>query len=281
MSEKIENTRLSQLTLGKSTDYADSYAPELLQAVPRSFNRQELGLNDEQPFYGCDVWHAYELSWLNDRGKPQVALARLIVPVESPNIVESKSLKLYFNSFNQTKISSQQSLEEMMLNDISQTVGSPIKIEIISPSANDFLKPVSLTGDCIDDLDIDINDYSPNPELLKLEKASQYVTESLHSHLLKSNCLITNQPDWASVVIAYEGKQVDRESLLQYLVAFRQHNEFHEHCVERIFMDILRQCQPKTLSVHAMYTRRGGIDINPFRTTENEFEVPFSRVNRQ
>lgn len=281
MNDETKNAVLSQLALGKKTDYRDSYTPELLQAVPRSLNRQELGVEYNPLFYGCDVWHAYELSWLNDKGKPQVALARIIVPAHSPNIVESKSLKLYFNSFNQTKITSQNDLQKMILNDISGVTGSPIKFELIQASEHAVLNSVALPGECIDDLDVEIKSYSPDPGLLSLVGQEGVVNESLHSHLLKSNCLITNQPDWASVVIEYEGKQIDRESMLRYLVGFRQHNEFHEQCVERIFMDISRRCKPKKLSVHAIYTRRGGIDINPFRTTEKEFIVPFNRINRQ
>lgn len=277
--DKLRSEILAALALGKESQYPSGYAPELLQAVPRSLNRKELGIAEQQPFTGVDVWHAYELSWLNAKGKPVVALARLIVAASSPNIIESKSLKLYLNSLNQTRFESKEKLLMTLAADLENVAGAGVEIELFEPGDVASLAPDILESTCIDDLDISIETYELTPALLSVDSA--LVEESLHSHLLKSNCLITDQPDWATVIIEYCGKQINRESLLRYLISFRQHNEFHEQCVERIFCDIQARCQPSSLSVQALYTRRGGVDINPFRTSGSELATPLRRVNRQ
>ncbi len=284
MNSSDKKLVLNDLALGKETEYQTVYNPKLLQPISRALNRSELSIVEEQPFLGKDVWHAYELSWLNLKGKPQVALGRFIINADSPNIVESKSFKLYLNSFNQSQFESAAKVSHVLKKDLDAVLNTEIDIEIFSPDNIHSLPIKTLPGQCIDDLDIVIDDFDLNPELLRLDNidnVQQETSEIVHSHLLKSNCLITNQPDWASIVISYSGKKINHEGLLRYLISFRQHNEFHEHCVERIFMDILIQCRPTKLSVQAMYTRRGGIDINPYRTTESEFETPLVRVNRQ
>lgn len=275
------NNPLEALTLGEKTEYYSDYSPELLQAVPRSLNRQELNIVDEQPFKGSDVWNAYELSWLNSKGKPVVGLARFEVDAKSLNIVESKSLKLYLNSFNQTRFASRQVVKGKMIEDLSKVAVGDVAVKIFSAIDNDLFTVNELPGQCIDDLDISVEHFELNPAVLAVELLAQTVEETLHSHLLKSNCLITNQPDWASVIIRYKGAKIDQEALLRYLVSFRMHNEFHEQCVERIFMDISQACQPAALSVQALYTRRGGLDINPYRHSGVWRDVPHYRINRQ
>lgn len=278
MSKKFN---LDDLSLGKTTNYQCFYDPELLQAVPRSLNREELGCAESQPFFGGDIWHAYELSWLNPKGKPVVMLARCSLSCATPNIIESKSFKLYLNSFNQSPFGSVEEVNSILERDLSKVAGGEVKVELIQVDNVNELAPVSLPGRCIDDLDISIDEYTLNPSLLKLEMGSEIVQETVHSHLLKSNCLITNQPDWASVIISYSGPKIDHESLLRYLISFRSHNEFHEQCVERIYCDLLNAFGPEQLSVQALYTRRGGLDINPFRSSNSESKAPFMRVNRQ
>ena len=283
MSTYTNAKELSKLTLGKVTDYCSQYSPALLQAVPRSLNRDSLGLTTENiPFNGEDVWYGYELSWLNDKGKPVVAVAEFTFPCTSPNIVESKSFKLYLNSFNQTKFSSWQSVESALIKDLSATAGANAKVKLFSVNNCPALQIPVENAVCIDDLDIEINQYQLAPELLEnaLKENAEEVTEYLVCHLLKSNCLITNQPDWASIYITYSGKQICHAALLKYLISFRQHNEFHEQCVERIFCDIQHYCQVESLTVFARYTRRGGLDINPFRSTEQK-NAPSLRTLRQ
>ncbi len=251
--------------LGKTSVYGDSYDPALLFPMPRAEKRAELGLTGTLPFFGMDIWNAYEVSWLNTRGKPQVAIATLLVPAETPNMVESKSMKLYLNSLNQTRIDSQEALVALLQNDVSAALGAEIQIRLLL--AKDFGKPVmgEFDGLLLDRLDIAVDRYEPDPALLRAATDQSPIEETLVSHLLRSNCPVTNQPDWASVQIRYSGAAIDQEGLLKYLIGFRQHQEFHEHCVERVFMDIQRQCQPSKLMVSARYTRRGGIDINPWR----------------
>jgi 7-cyano-7-deazaguanine reductase len=252
--------------LGKTSAYRTDYAPELLFPIPRQGKRDELGLTGTLPFFGVDIWNAYEISWLNQRGKPQVAIARITVPADSPNIIESKSFKLYLNSFNQTKLDSVVALKTLLQQDLSAGFGATVHISLTQPEEFGMLSMGELDGLLLDRLDVEINSYSPAPQLLQANLDEAPVEEKLVSHLLKSNCLVTGQPDWASVQIHYAGPQIDQESLLKYLIGFREHNEFHEQCVERIFTDILRQCQPQQLAVYARYTRRGGLDINPWRS---------------
>ena len=278
---------LSQLTLGKATSYCSEYTPELLQAVPRSLNRDGLTISAEDlPFNGEDVWYGYELSWLNRSGKPIVAVAEFRFPCTSINIVESKSFKLYLNSFNQSRFSSWQDVENCLVIDLSNTCGSIAEVKLFSvdncPALQISRQVFSEETICIDDIELDIENYQLDPTLL-VDANSEDKTvknENLVSHLLKSNCLITNQPDWASIYIQYSGQKISQASLLAYLVSFRQHNEFHEQCVERIFCDIKKYCNVTDLTVFARYTRRGGLDINPFRST-SKLRAPMGRTLRQ
>jgi len=254
-----------QSPLGKSSAYQSQYAPELLFPIARQQKRDELGLTGTLPFFGVDIWNAYELSWLNMRGKPQVAIATVTAPADSPNIVESKSFKLYLNSFNQTRLAGPDALLALLRDDLSNGFGAPVHVTLTHPEEFGGIKMGELEGTLLDRLDIEVDDYAPAPQLLKANHDDAPVEETLMSHLLKSNCLVTGQPDWGTVQIRYVGPQIDQEGLLKYLIGFREHNEFHEQCVERIFMDVLRQCQPSKLAVYARYTRRGGLDINPWR----------------
>ena len=267
--------------LGKTSAYRTDYAPELLFPIPRQQKRDELGLKGTLPFFGVDIWNAYELSWLNLRGKPQVAIATLTAPADSPNIVESKSFKLYLNSFNQTRLANTDALLALLRDDLSAAFGAPVHIALTLPEDFGKVRMGELDGLLLDRLDIDVDDYHPAPELLNANHDEASVEETLVSHLLKSNCLVTGQPDWASVQIRYAGPQIDQESLLRYLIGFREHNEFHEQCVERIFTDILRQCKPIKLAVYARYTRRGGLDINPWRANFSTNKPPNLRTARQ
>ncbi|MBU3022106.1 NADPH-dependent 7-cyano-7-deazaguanine reductase QueF [Aestuariibacter sp. A3R04] len=265
MTDKTTFEVPSHLTLGKTVDYESTYNPLLLQAVPRALSRETLSLTDDNlPFSGEDIWTGYELSWLNTKGKPQVAIVECRVPVTSPSLIESKSFKLYLNSFNQSPFSSPDDVEKTLATDLSRCAGSEVKVRIVLPEAFSSLTMAELAGDVIDDLDITVDKYTPDSSLLKV--GTNTVEETLVSHLLKSNCLITSQPDWASIQIRYKGPKIERSALLKYLIGFRQHNEFHEQCVERIFCDINRLCSPEKLTVFARYTRRGGLDINPFRS---------------
>jgi 7-cyano-7-deazaguanine reductase len=270
----------NQLHLGRATGYVCHYDSSLLQAISRQIKRDELAIAPHAlPFYGEDVWNGYEVSWLNPKGKPQVALMICRIPADSPNLVESKSFKLYLNSFNQTEFVSFEQVAERIRQDIGEVVGAPVTIELMRVDDVQF-EPKVLQGDLLDELDIEVNHQGLNPALLKADEAHP-VQQTWVSHLLKSNCLVTSQPDWASVQIAYEGPCIEPESLLQYLISFRLHDEFHEQCVERIFTDIMAACRPAKLSVYARYTRRGGLDINPYRTTEKNFLAPNLRTLRQ
>jgi 7-cyano-7-deazaguanine reductase len=270
---------LDELSLGKQTEYQANYNPELLQPVPRSLNRDDLNLGNTLPFLGEDLWTGYELSWLNSKGKPVVAIAEFTIPATSPNLVESKSFKLYLNSFNQSRFDNWQTVENLMVNDLSACAGQTVKVKLMKVTEVSPFQITDLPGENIDDIDIEVTSYDFDNQLLKVD--DERVSETINSHLLKSNCLITSQPDWASIVIDYDGKKINHASLLEYLISFRMHNEFHEQCVERIFCDIQALCEPERLTVYARYTRRGGLDINPFRSTESE-HIPWTiRTNRQ
>ena len=251
--------------LGKASGYTDQYDASLLFPIPRADKRAELGITGTPPFFGADMWTLYELSWLNLRGKPQIALAHITVPCESPHIVESKSFKLYLNSFNNSRFADAREVRERIRADVSAATGVGIGIKTIGPELFDREPLHEMDGLNLDRLDVECLHFTPAPELLFAEFDEPPVTETLTSNLLKSNCLVTGQPDWGSVQIAYSGPAINQEGLLQYLVSFRNHNEFHEQCVERIFMDVWTRCKPIKLSVYARYTRRGGLDINPFR----------------
>jgi len=267
--------------LGKASAYVDQYDASLLFPIPRAEKRAEIGIADAQPFFGADMWTAFELSWLNLRGKPQVALAHITVPCESPNIVESKSFKLYLNSFNNTRFLDAREVRERIRADLSAAVGAGVGIKTLGPELFDREPVHELDGLNLDRLDVECIHYTPAPELLFAEFDEPPVEETLTSNLLKSNCLVTGQPDWGSVQIRYSGPQINQEGLLQYLVSFRNHNEFHEQCVERIFMDVWTRCKPIKLAVYARYTRRGGLDINPFRTSHPQPLPPNIRMARQ
>ncbi|AUV13643.1 MULTISPECIES: NADPH-dependent 7-cyano-7-deazaguanine reductase QueF [Aeromonas] len=256
---------LQGLSLGQQSAYISQYTPSLLQPVPRSLNRDDLGLRGELPFQGCDVWTLYELSWLNAKGKPVVAIGEVFVPATSPNLIESKSFKLYLNSFNQTRCDSLEAVQALLAQDLSGCAGAPVSVTLFTLDQAPH-QIAQLPGECIDSLDIEVDSYEFDETLLQGAAGHEIVEETLHSHLLKSNCLVTSQPDWGSVVIHYRGPRLDREKLLRYLISFRQHNEFHEQCIERIFTDLKHFCAPEQLTVHARYTRRGGLDINPFRS---------------
>jgi 7-cyano-7-deazaguanine reductase len=273
--------------LGKPAAYADRYDASLLFPISRQPKRAELGLHGAVPFFGADLWTAFELSWLTPRGKPQVAIAHVTVPCETPNIVESKSFKLYLNSFTNTSFGSADEVRNRIRTDISEAVwrGAPtqssVGVSLLLPDQFDREPVHELAGLSLDRLDIDCDRYTPAPELLTAAFGEQPVEEVLTSSLLKSNCLVTGQPDWGSVQIRYSGPQIDQGGLLRYLVSFRNHNEFHEQCVERIFMDLWKRCKPVKLVVYARYTRRGGLDINPFRTSHPMSPPPNVRTARQ
>ncbi|HEP1898062.1 TPA: NADPH-dependent 7-cyano-7-deazaguanine reductase QueF [Kluyvera cryocrescens] len=281
MSSYENHQALSGLTLGKTTDYRDTYDANLLQGVPRSLNRDPLGLHaDSLPFHGADIWTLYELSWLNAKGLPQVAVGHVEISHETVNLVESKSFKLYLNSFNQTRFANWEAVQETLERDLSACAQGNVTVALYRLDEVEGQPIAHFHGNCIDDQDIEIESYQFNAEYLKGAAGQKVVQETLVSHLLKSNCLITHQPDWGSVQIQYRGPQIDREKLLRYLVSFRHHNEFHEQCVERIFNDILRFCAPESLSVYARYTRRGGLDINPWRSN-SDFAPAIGRLVRQ
>jgi len=265
------------LPLGRNTKYKDQYDNNLLVGIPRKFVRDSLGIHGDLPFKGVDIWNCYEVSWLNLKGKPCVRIMQFSVPAESECIVESKSLKLYLNSLNATVFDSEATLVKTIKQDLRHIVKAPIALDI---HKLDSISPSGLTnfeGINIDDLDVNITDYGVNLELLVNSEHTEDVKETICSNLLKSNCLVTSQPDWASVQIKYQGQKINHESLLKYLISFRNHNEFHEQCVEHIFRDIMQQCKPKALTVYAKYTRRGGIDINPFRTNLNMNKVTLDK----
>lgn len=272
------DVRLSPL--GQTVRYCDRYAPQLLFPIARQVKRDEIGVHaDALPFVGEDVWNAYELSWLNPRGKPLVALATFRFPADSARLIESKSLKLYLNSFNQSRFPDVHAVRAAIAADLSHACGAAVGVSVDPLGRLPQRCIAHPEGELLDELDIDIDCYQPDVRLLHAEASGAEVTETLYSHLLKSNCLVTGQPDWGMVVVRYTGPRIDRAGLLRYIISFREHNEFHEQCVERIFCDLQRACNPRHLAVWARYTRRGGLDINPFRSSghfpplEDHFEI--------
>ena len=251
--------------LGQATEYPDQYDPAQLTPIARSHNREKLGIDQTLPFVGEDLWNAYELSWLNARGKPQVAVGVFRISCDSRNIVESKSFKLYLNSFNQTRFSSPDEVSQTMQKDLEKAVNGDVQVEVVSVTDWQDEPSSWLQATCLDDLDIECSIYTPDSKLITLEKSQEVVTETLSSHLLKSNCPVTGQPDWATVYIRYTGPKIERAGLLRYIVSMRGHQDFHEHCVESIFSAVMAECEPEKLAVYARYTRRGGLDINPIR----------------
>lgn len=253
----------NDLLLGKITEYKSSYSPSLLQGIARRESREKLGITAGLPFEGVDIWTGYELSWLNTRGKPQVAVANFYVPCQTQNIVESKSFKLYLNSLNQTRFANINELTRTLESDLKVAAAGKVVVEVIPVDREKgwISKPSAII---IDDLDITVDQYSPRPDYLRSIPGSE-VEQTLYSNLLKTNCPVTGQPDWASVFVKYRGNAIDQESLLRYIISFREHQDFHEHCIETMFQDIWQQCKPQALLVYARYTRRGGLDINPLR----------------
>ena len=267
--------------LGKTSAYIAEYDPSLLFPIERSGKREEIGITGDLPFHGVDIWNAYELSWLNAKGKPIVAMGEFFIPADSPRLIESKSFKLYLNSFNQTKFDSVREAADRMTTDLSKAAGAEVRVTLVPLSQMGHSADIaSLPGQCIDELDIETDQYQTDPGLLA-RASDEVVHEVLHSHLLKSNCLVTGQPDWGSVVIDYTGPRLDHAALLKYLISFRQHNEFHEQCVERIFQDLRRECGVERLTVYARYVRRGGLDINPYRSNDPDFKPDNRRLVRQ
>lgn len=266
--------------LGQAVDYACVYDPGLLFPISRAEGRDELGLHASLPFTGCDVWNAWEVSWLEPGGKPRVACARLRLPMASPNLIESKSLKLYLNGFNQEHFAHPDELAQVMARDLSAAAGARVSVELTLPEAGDL--PVQAPpGECLDGIDLEIQHYQAAPQLLRPDARRGNVEESVHSHLLRSLCPVTGQPDWGTLAVSYSGPAMDHAALLSYIISFRQHQDYHEHCVERMFVEIQQACAPARLTVEARYLRRGGLDINPFRSSEPDASPAPGRWYRQ
>ena len=271
---------LSQSQLGKHSDYSEQHDPGLLFAIARADGRRELASDSAAHFSGCDIWHAWELSWLNGRGRPEAAVARFTLDCHTPRLIESKSFKLYLNSLAQTRIDDRQQLTSMLARELGSAAGGRVDVELFDPQ-DDAIRLQPLTGALLDELDIDIDNYGPPcPTLLQADDTDQ-ASETLLTRLFRSNCPVTGQPDWASVQITYQGPRIDRAALLRYLVSFRRHNGFHEQCVERIFSEIRHACAPKQLAVRACFTRRGGLDINPWRSSRDARPATAAREVRQ
>jgi 7-cyano-7-deazaguanine reductase len=261
--------------VGQTGPYPRNYAPDLLVPIARAENRARLGLGAKLPFHGVDTWNAYELSWLDDGGKPTAAVGEFVVPAESPRLVESKSLKLYLNSLNQTRFATLANVQQTIQTDLAAAAGSDVLVTLCPVVDLDVAPLDTLPGICLDALDLAISDYDVNPRLLRTTLNGGVRAEALYTHLFKSNCPVTGQPDWASVLVRYRGPAMDHGGLLEYLVSYRNCTAFHEDCVERIFVDLQRHCRPEALTVYARYNRRGGLDINPFRS---DFEEPLENL---
>lgn len=274
---------MSIIALGQNSLYKNQYDPTLLFTINRNIARSTIGIGHPLPFYGYDIWNCYEVSWLNRNNKPEVRILELYIPADSEKIIESKSLKLYLNSLNNTRFDDYQEVKNLIERDISLAVKSPITIIFEPIEKYNATKLNLFEGVNLDLLDVTIENFNLDKNLLALSYPPRIIEEVLYSNLLKSNCLVTGQPDWASVQICYKGKSIAHDSLLKYLISFRNHNEFHEQCIERIFIDISEICQPETLTIYARYTRRGGIDINPIRSTcvVNTTELKNQRHVRQ
>jgi 7-cyano-7-deazaguanine reductase len=277
---RLAMTDLKASPLGQRTRYAEHYDRALLFPVERAPQRAELGFGGALPFSGVDVWNAYELMWLDAAGHPQLAIATFGVPAESPRLVESKSVKLYLTSFGHTRIGSESDVAAILASDLSDATGSPVSVALTLPQRFAALRHAELAGDCLDALPVVADDTDAlRPDALSA--AGPRVGETLMTRLFRSVCPVTGQPDFACVQIAYRGARIDRAGLLRYLVSYRHHPGFHEHCVERIFADLWHRCAPESLSVHARFTRRGGIDINPWRTSDGAAPPAAARTARQ
>jgi len=275
-----EEQHIAEAPLGKQSSYITHYSPELLFPIPRQRKRDEIHITAPLPFFGFDTWNAYEVSWLNSKGKPIVALLTFDISCFSTNIIESKSFKLYLNSFNNTSFDSEAQVKQIIETDVSQALDGEVQVTLhhVDDVCGQVIK--NFDGECIDHYDVICDTYTTQPKYL-CANLNSIVSECLVSHLLKSNCLVTGQPDWGSILIRYTGPAIDREGLLKYIVSFRNHNEFHEQCVERVFMDITTRCKPQSITVEARYTRRGGLDINPVRSSEPIAPTTNIRMPRQ
>jgi 7-cyano-7-deazaguanine reductase len=274
----VSETRIAPL--GEKSAYITNYTKELLFPIPRQQKRDEIGVPKQLPFKGFDTWNAYEVSWLNPKGKPVVVIVQFDVSCLSENIIESKSFKLYLNSFNKTKFSSIDEVKAVLERDISEGVKGKVTVTMFKLADLDGVRIETFEGQCLDEEDISCDIYTIHPDYLVCD-SQEIVDETYFSDLLKSNCLVTGQPDWGSIQIKYTGLKIDKSGLLKYIISFRDHNEFHEQCVERIFMDIMTRCKPLSLRVEARYTRRGGLDINPIRSTEDITPAKNIRMARQ
>lgn len=274
----MTDQHLKKSPLGKQVQYPNAYDPSLLFSIERTLNRSSLVL--PTTWFGNDVWTAYEVSWLNPKGKPIAMIGEISIPWNSPHLIESKSLKLYLNSFNEVRFNNAKEVRQILETDLSAATQAAVEVHLYDLHPYDGPIMGHLEGENIDHLDVEITHYTPQPELLQCEENGDTVYEMLVSDLLKSNCPETGQPDWGSVQISYTGKKISTESLLRYIVSFRHHTEFHEHCVERIYSDIMQQCAPESLMVQARYTRRGGLDINPWRSS-HPLKLASTRTPRQ
>ena len=270
---------IEKMPLGRAVPYPEQYSPELLYAVPRAEHRAALGLGPKLPFRGSDIWNAWELTWLDLNGLPRYATAEIRVPADSPNMIESKSLKLYLNSFAMTPYASADDVAETVEGDLTGCAGADVEVLLRRPSTTGGSRIARLPGFCLDALRVSCDATAVDPALLRADPGG-VVSEDLYSHLLRSRCPVTQQPDTGSVLISYKGPRIDRQGLLRYIVSYRQHEEFHESCVERMFVDIMDRCGPERLTVYARYQRRGGIDINPFRSNYED-DIPNARLWRQ
>jgi len=268
-----------KIPLGRTTAYPEQYSPGLLYAIARTDSRTALGLGDELPFHGTDIWNAWELTWLDNGGLPQVGTAEIRVPASSPNIIESKSLKLYLNSFAMTRCASASDVAETIEQDLSEAARADVTVCVQRPAETDAMANAQLPGESLDDQQLSCDVYEVDAAMLSADD-DETATEDLNSHLLRSLCPVTSQPDTASLLVSYTGPRIDRAGLLRYIVSYRQHQDFHETCVERMFLDIMEHCKPERLTVYARYQRRGGIDINPFRSNFEE-NPPNNRLWRQ
>ena len=266
---------MPETLLGKRTGYPLRYARDVLRGIPRAGNREALGISQSLPFHGKDIWTAYELTWLESSGRPTVAVATIEVDAGSQAIVESKSLKLYLNSLAMERFESSADLAALIKRDLSVTVQDEVLVTLATPPSVAAAGVRDLPGICIDAAADSCEVYAVDPSLLVNSDpgAHDTVAEEVHSHLLRSLCPVTGQPDFGSVLVRYRGTPIDRGSLLRYLVSYRNHNDFHESCVERIFVDVKERCAPDALTVHGFFNRRGGIDINPFRSDFEETAI--------
>lgn len=275
---KARSRRMNDLPLGRDTGYPDRYAPDLLFPVVRAEGRQSIGLAASLPFHGADLWTAYELTWLSPSGRPEVAVLHLTVPAESPRLIESKSLKLYLGSFAMSSFDSAAALRDTLAKDLSDAAGADVAVQLQHARDSTAAGIAHWSATCIDYADVTCDADTVDAGLLQTD--DQTVTDALQSHVLRSLCPVTGQPDTGSVLVKYRGPRIRPESLLRYVASFRNHNDFHELCVERMFVDLKSQCQAERLTVYARYNRRGGIDINPFRS-DFERAPPAGRLWRQ